>query len=228
MELTHVCSLIPFHISLPFFLLTFSFFPPLRGTSPRAQMNSAARVLIVPTHTHLHTFTHFLLHSLSLLCVCVCVCVDEVVSWRSFPMRASEVREDCGALDGCTVVVKEQKEGGGRSYINSCWLRGLSSWQKPRQEWDALRGAQWQAFGANETQTKPHLISFFSLFWLPGVFQGILRSAKEWRKRCRDECCVVLHAPEGSPLLIKAPKRTTKQGCPWYFPQRRRLQRWSD
>lgn len=110
--LWHVCAIsCLFHLkSHCLFCLPFRF--PDRNDE---KMNSAACARCLNAHTAPRACAH--IYALSRVCV------------EKFSMRASKVREVCGAMDGCS----EWTEGGGSSYINSCRLRGISSWWKPRR-----------------------------------------------------------------------------------------------
>lgn len=147
---------IPFTIPLPF-LLTF----PFSGSQRWENELSCACSLLKRTHTRACT------HLRSRVCL------------EKFSMRASKVREVCGAKDGCS----EWTEGGGGSYINSCRLRGISSWWKPRRRKGCYRKFtdifslffllfffSWKNSQAtNENQTKIHL-SFGSAVFVGGGF----------------------------------------------------------
>lgn len=150
---------------------------------------------------------------------CACRVCDEVVSWRTFRcVRQKYVR----TVAHWTAVVGGEWTGGGRrSYISSCRLRGLRQLTETQAEglsenntdsfFGETRGDKWKP-------NKKSINYYYFLYLFGNLLfsRRFLRSAKEYRKRRRDECCVVLRALEGSPLLIKGPKRT-KQGCPWYF-----------
>lgn len=149
---------IPFTIPLPF-LLTF----PFSGSQRWENELSGACSLLKRTHARARAH----IYSLSRVCL------------EKFSMRASKVREVCGAKDGCS----EWTEGGGGSYINSCRLRGISSWWKPRRRKGCYRKFadifslfffllffSWKNSQAtNETQTKIHLSFGVPLFLLGGI-----------------------------------------------------------
>lgn len=153
-------------------------------------------------------------------------------------MRASKVREDCGALDGRG----EWAEGGGRSCINSCWLRGggggearLSTRQEPRRRDTLTNSTDTFIFqeATNETPTKIHLVLLlFFFFFLVCVraSRGFYASGERVKKKKKKPLRRWVLRGLACSYRICSPDKGIRGGkirLSMIF-SKRRLQRWSD
>lgn len=197
---------------------------PSRKRSPRTEMNPAARARMVQARIRV-PFRSLPALSLSLsfflpLPLSLSLSVSLRARLKSCPGEVSNacLRSAWGLwrIGRAAVLNEGGKEEGDRTLTPAGCGDSFQFVPKRRQR-DSL-GAAPTAFGTRRDKWNTNANPLNSVYiCLPGVSRGILRTAKEWRKRCRDECCMVVHAPEGSPLLIKGPKRTKRR--PWYFPK---------